>query len=70
MCYVGVSGAVVDFFNHDTECLTKSEDGGRRQDGRPSAAAAADVRAPLEAVELQTGGVFGGTPADVSGGGG
>ena len=44
------------------------------EDGRPSAAAAAaaaaaaDVRAPLEAVELQTEDRFGGTPADVSGG--
>lgn len=39
------------------------------EDGRPSAAAATDVRAPLEAVELQTPrGLFGGTLADVSGG--
>ncbi|TDH14630.1 hypothetical protein EPR50_G00022210 [Perca flavescens] len=38
----------------------------REEDGRPSGAAAADVRAPLEAVELQTRVRFGETRADVS----
>ncbi len=39
------------------ERFAKSGNGvrGKEEHGRPSAAAAADVRAPLEAVELQTG---------------
>lgn len=46
--------------------FAKSKNGDREEDGRPSGAAAADVRAPLEAVELQTRVRFGETRADVS----